>query len=419
MPYASPVSEPAGFLRRVVAFAGLPFLSLITPFLFLPLLARIAGAESWLAIAIGQSAGAFAALFVSLGYNTVGPTLVARAPVDDRPAVLRESLPARLLLFVPCAAVAVVVAVLVAPSGHGVEAGLMAVALATSGLSATWFMVGLGRASLIVRYEILPRIAATLIAAGALVATGVVVWYPALLIVAAVVSTAVFVLSIVGGPRGLRGERGDARRMLRLNGSAMAIEVAGGAYNSLAVTFVGVMATVAQAASYVSGDKFYRMSQYAASALGNAAQGWVVEAGDELFAARARRALFAHAVLGLVGFAAFATLAPWLTSVIFGPQIAIDQLTAFGFGVATFGIALGTGLGRVVLVALGARREFLVCVLLGATAGVPAILLLAGQYGAAGGAWGLAIGELVSVVAQAVFVALRWGRSRLRDSGRP
>ncbi len=415
MPYASPVSEPAGFMRRVVAFAGLPFLSLITPFFFLPLLARIAGADSWLAVAIGQSAGAFAALFVSLGYNTVGPTLVARAPVDDRAAVLRESLPARLLLFVPCTAVAVVVAVLVAPAGHGVEAGLMAVALATSGLSATWFMVGLGRASLIVRYEILPRIAATLIAAGALVATGVVVWYPALLIAAAVVSTAAFVLRTVGGLRGLRGERGDARRMLRLNGSAMAIEVAGGAYNSLAVTFVGVMTTVAQAASYVSGDKFYRMSQYAASALGNAAQGWVVEAGDVLFAARARRAILVHAVLGLLGFAAFATLAPWLTSVLFGPEIAIDQLTALGFGVATFGIALGTGLGRVVLVALGARREFLVCVLLGASAGVPAILLLAGQFGAAGGAWGLAIGELVSVAAQAVFVALRWRRSRLSD----
>jgi hypothetical protein len=43
---------------RVLAFAGLPFLSLLTPFLLLPILARVAGAEAWLAIAIGQSVGA-------------------------------------------------------------------------------------------------------------------------------------------------------------------------------------------------------------------------------------------------------------------------------------------------------------------------------------------------------------------------
>jgi HemY protein len=40
-----------GLLRRVIGFAGLPFIALATPLLFLPVLARIAGAEAWLAIA--------------------------------------------------------------------------------------------------------------------------------------------------------------------------------------------------------------------------------------------------------------------------------------------------------------------------------------------------------------------------------
>jgi hypothetical protein len=96
--------------------------------------------------------------------------------------------------------------------------------------------------------------------------------------------------------------------------------------------------------------------------------------------------------------------------VLFGAAVAIDGMTALGFGVASFGIAMGTGLGRVVLVGLGARRDFLVCVLLGAAAGVPAILVLAALNGAAGGAWGLAIGELVSVTAQSIAVLRQWRR---------
>jgi O-antigen/teichoic acid export membrane protein len=136
----------------------------------------------------------------------------------------------------------------------------------------------------------------------------------------------------------------------------------------------------------------------------------VVDDGGTRFAARARRALLAHGILGLLAFAAFATLGPWLTGLLFGAAVAIDEVTALGFGVASFGIAMGTALGRVVLVGLGARRDFLVCVLLGAATGVPAILLLAGAHGAAGGAWGLAIGEMVSVTAQSIAVARQWRR---------
>lgn len=406
-----------GLARRVVGFAGLPFLSLITPFLFLPLLARIAGADAWLAVAVGQSAGAFAALVASLGYHTVGPTLVARAATAERPEVLRESLAARILLVGPAAAVAATVAVLVAPAGHGIEAALMSLALALSGLSASWYMVGLGRVGHIVAYELAPRIVATLVAAIVLILTEAVVWYPVLLIAAALGGTLAYLIRTLGRHL-LRLRRGDAGRMLRANASAMAIELAGGAYNSLAVTFVGATATVAQAAAYVSGDKIYRMSQYAASALGNATQGWVVDDGGARFAERARRALLAHGILGVLAFAGFAILGPWLTGVLFGEVVAIDQMTALGLGAASFGIAVGTGLGRVVLVALGARRDFLVCVLLGAAAGVPAILVLAATYGAAGGAWGLAIGELVSVTAQTIAVVRRW-RDRPRPDGDP
>ncbi len=399
-----------GLARRIIGFAGLPFLSLITPFLFLPILARVAGADAWLAIAVGQSSGGFFALVVALGYNTVGPPMIAVSAAADRPRMLARSLRARLVVWLPAAAAAVTVAALVAPGSHRLEAALMALAMTLTGLSSAWFMIGLGRASAIAIYEIAPRIVGTIIAAIIVLAGGPVVWYPLLLIVALVVGVAGYAARTITASDLTGDGWREVRSVLRANRSAVAIEVTGGAYNSLAVTFVGASATAAQAASYVSGDKLYRIGQYSVSALGNALQGWTVEAGSAEFGRRIRRSFLMHLTLGLLGFAAFALLGPWLSGALFGAHVAIDQTTALGLGVATLGIALGTSLGRITLVGMGARRAFLASVLLAACVGIPAILLLSSAFGAAGGAWGLAIGELVSVTAQASSVV--WLRRR-------
>jgi len=54
----------------------------------------------------------------------------------------------------------------------------------------------------------------------------------------------------------------------------------------------------------------------------------------------------------------------------------------------------------------------LTSVLIAASVGVPAIIVLSSTFGAAGGAWGLGIGELSSVTAQAISVCLLWRRTR-------
>lgn len=397
-------------LRRVLAFGGLPFLSLLTPFLFLPVLARVAGADAWLAIAVGQSVGAFAALVVGLGYNAVGPTAVALEAPLRRSGVLERSIRPRLALFAPAVVVAATVAAVIAPATHRLDAALMAIALTLGGLSSSWYMIGLGRAGLIVAFELLPRLVATVAAAAALLVLGQVTWYPALLIAAAVFGSGAFVWREVGLVAIFAPAPGTVRREIAANRSALTTEIAAGAHNSLAVTFVSLVAPVAQAAAYISGDKLYRIGQYSVSALGNALQGWAVEEERRDFARRARVAIFWHLALGILGLATFSLLGPVLSGILFGAAVAIDIATAVGFGVATLGIALGTALGRVVLVGLGARREFMLSVVMGATVGVTSILLLSGQFGASGGAWGLALGEMVSVFCQAVFVFRRWPR---------
>ena len=398
----------AGLAKRVLSFAGLPFLSLITPFLFLPILARVAGADAWVAIAVSQSIGAFVALFISLGYNTVGPALVALAPANERPKLLATSIRVRSIILVPGAIVAAVLAALIAPESNRLEAAIMAIAISLSGMSSSWFMIGLGRASLIALYEIVPRIVATLAAVPFLLVLGQVIWYPALLLVASVVSVAAYSLRTVGLRTLVDRRSGEFGRVWQHNRAAATTELASGAYNSLAVTFVSLVAPASQTARYVSADKLYKIGQYSVSALGNALQGWVVEDARRHFARRVRRSLLLHFALGLAGLVGFIALGPWLSAVLFGDVVSIDLATAVGFGFSTLFISLGTSLGRITLVGLGARREYMISVLLAAAIGIPAVLVLASQFGAAGGAWGLAIGEFVSVTAQSIFVASKW-----------
>lgn len=417
------MTEPAStgrraLARRILAFAGVPFLSLLAPFLFLPVLARLAGADAWVAIAVGQSVGGFAALVVGLGYPTLAPPRVAVADPERRRRILATSLHARLPVWLVAVVVAVVVAVLIAPPSHAAEAGVMAGAMSLAGLAPTWFWIGVGRAAPILWAEVLPRMAATLAAAGILLTGGGVLWYPVLLAVAMIAGPAV-VYARGAGALIARPDRADVVAVLREHPPAVIAETAAGAYNALAVALVTAVAPVAQAARYISGDKAYRIGQYSVSALGNALQGWVAEAlghAAEL-ARRLRIAVMLHAVLGLAGLLGFGLLGPWLTSVLFGAGVAIDEVTAVGFGVATLGIALGTACGRIGLVTIGARKAFMACVLVASAVGVAGLLIGGGLAGAPGAAWGLGAAELVSGIGQGVLLFALW-RGGLRGEGR-
>ncbi|MBX3193995.1 MAG: polysaccharide biosynthesis protein [Microbacteriaceae bacterium] len=410
----APPSAPQGartLARRILAFAGVPFLSLLAPFLFLPVLARLAGADAWVAIALGQSVGGFAALIGGVGYPTLAPPQVALADAERRRRILATSLHVRVPVWVVAGAAGAAVAALLAPESHRVEAALMAVAISLAALAPTWFWIGVGRAAPILWSEVLPRMAATLAATLVLLAGGGVIWYPLLLMVAMIAGPAV-VYALCAGSELVRVDRGEAGAVLRTHPPAVIAETAAGAYNALAVALVAGVTPVAQAARYVSGDKAYRIGQYAVTALGNALQGWVAEVSEQraAFARRLRIAVLLHAGLGLVGLIAFAAVGPLLTEVLFGREVAIDRITALGFGVAALGIALGTACGRIGLVTLGARTAFMTCVLIAAVVGVAGLLLGGALAGAPGAAWGLGIAELASGIMQGVVLLALWRR---------
>lgn len=418
-PSLPPTGGARGLSRRILAFAGVPFLALLAPFIFLPVLSRVAGAEAWVSIAVGQSVGGFAALVSGLGYPTLAPPQVAIASVERRRRILATSLHTRLPVWLVGAIVGAVIAALLAPASHRIDAAIMAGAMSLAGLAPTWYWIGVGRALPILWFEVLPRMVATLAATGILVAGGGVLWYPVLLGVAMIGGPAVVYLRH-GGRELLRPLRADIGAVYRTHPPGVVAETAAGAYNALAVALVTGVAPVTQSARYVSGDKAYRIGQYAVTALGNALQGWVAEALEHRAALgrRLRIAVLLHAALGIAGLIAFAMLGPALTAILFGHAVAIDGLTALGFGVATLGISLGTACGRIGLITLGARKTFMVCVLIAAGIGVLGLLIGGRFWGADGAACGLGAAELTSGLLQGAVLLVRWRRRSEVDAGR-
>ena len=153
------------------------------------------------------------------------------------------------------------------------------------------------------------------------------------------------------------------------------------------------------------------------SALGNALQGWVVEAREAAIARRMRIVILLHLSVGLVGLVAFGTLGPWLTRVLFGTDVAISRLTAFGFGVAILGITLGTAFGRIGLITIGARHAFMTCVVAASAVGAAGLVVGGSLWGAAGAAWALGMTEVLSGLAQGTVLAALWRKRTMAREG--
>jgi len=417
LPGEPTIATGAGALgKRIVGFAVIPFLSLLAPFIFLPVLARVASTDVWVAIALGQSVGGVAALVAGFGYPTLAPPMVAVASAQGRRRLLATSVHVRLPIWVVAAVIASAAAALLAPGPNRVEAVAMAAAMSLAALAPTWFWIGVGKSLPILWYEVLPRMAATLVATGILLLDGSAIWYPVLLAVAMVAGPA-FVYFRNAAFELVHVDRDDVRAVMRSHPPAVIAETSAGVYNSLAVAIVTLVAPVAQVATYVSGDKAYRIGQYSVGALGNALQGWVVEARESGFGRRLRIVIGLHVSLGVAGLAGFGLLGPWLTELLFGADVAIDEATAFGFGFAILGISLGTAFGRIGLITIGARKAFMTCVLVASAVGATALLLAGARWGAAGAAWALGGTELASGIAQAIVLGALW-RHRVK-SGKP
>lgn len=387
-------------IKRIAAFAGLPLLASLASFILLPIIARVGGAPAWNSLAVGQAVGAIAAIVIGLGWPLTGPAAVA----SESDAVIRRRLYAtsfvtRAFVFV-CALPLMAAALSITGAKEQFwVAFLMACAQAAAGLTPAWYCIATGHAGRIAKYDVVPRMVATLGVIPLLFATGQIFLYPLALLLLGLAGTMWFNKdhSQRTDFEGLT-PRAVVREIWALRGGA-GVTVAAGAYASTPVLVVQFAASASGLAAFVSAEKLYRIGQLATAALGNSLQGWVNEFGSN-HAERRKFSLLALSVLGAAGWLILAVLGPWVSTLLFGSELAADFWTCFWFGLSFLLVCVTTSTGAHWLVPAKQMRTVFSSTIAGAIVGLPAMVILAHLMGGPGGALGLVVGEVAVTVIQ-------------------
>ncbi|MCT9002975.1 polysaccharide biosynthesis protein [Microbacterium memoriense] len=382
--------------RRLLGFTTLPLLSLVIPLLALPIVARVDGAAGWAALAVGQAVGSYGAAVAYVGWNVLGtPTVATAREPEVRRDLYARSFYARLMALAVVIPVVATVAIVIVPGDEAHTAILFAVASALGALGVAWYGVGVSSPGLIAMFDLLPRLATTLITIPLVLLVRDGLPYAIGLIVAPILGLLAFHLRFFGRavPRwcGFAVLRADIRR----NRSAWAIEATGNLYSSAPVPFASVFGDSVGVAAYASGDRIYRYSLYAVVAGGNALQGWVLETDTS----RARRNFVAIALMlgiGLLGGIAIAVFGVPATSLLFGRAVVATQLAMVYLAIAFFSVAASTPLIRNILIPGGLDRQVLNTTLCSAGVGLVVMALAASAWGASAVAIGLAVSETIT-----------------------
>ena len=393
-------------LRRLGGFLGLPLISAIAPFLVLPVLLHFVGTRAWAAIAVGQAIGTGTSTLVLLGWTIVGPTMIAEDPSRQR-ALYTQSLVSRLTVFSVAAPVGVVLAALLSPDGERFAGALMALAMTMLGLSAAWLFVGTGQPSLIARYDTVPRVAATGLAA---LLVAVVPWawlYPAFLIVT---FTAMAVL--VSRKYGERTQLTPVRTtiaVIRQQWAATSVSVQAALNTTLPMALVATVAPGA-VAGYAALDRVARFMYLVIQPVGLAFQGWVSEPSSSP-TQRRRTASVVTLGVGLALALVFLVAGDLVVRLLFAGQIEVPRVAIVFAAVTIACVALETTLSLHHLVPLHMSRWMALSTAVSIAVAAVGVLLLAPRYGIEGAA----LAVMLALTAMAATQALALAGRRFRD----
>ncbi|MCR2764615.1 polysaccharide biosynthesis protein [Microbacterium sp. zg.B48] len=335
------------------------------------MISRVVGADGWANFSAGQSIGILGMVGVLFGWGVVGPVRVARtSSVQERAVILHESIRSRLVtsvIAVPAAALATFV---ISGPSYRLESVAVAVAMTIGGFTPAWFCIGQGNPRALMLFDALPKLAASAISLPVVGLTGQVLWYPILLLAFSVPAFATHARITAHG-----GMRGDVRSrglltVLRTLVPTAAIDATGNAYGSTAIPIATAGLNAAEASSFASADRTYRIAVMAVIAFGNAFQAWVLDPAASDRHRRHRLAIVSHVALGLLGGLAIGLLGPWATGLLFGASVAAAPLPSALFGVAFFFLSATTPLIRNVLIPAHRYRLVFAATLAAAIVGI-------------------------------------------------
>lgn len=400
--------------KRITLFALYPMLGILTPLLTIPVVTSRFGASGWSVVAVGQSIGAAASVFVELAWGLDGPQLVAAAQSkEDRRNLFHQSARGRLFAF--CAVAIIITLPCAAVRPHQwASTWLFSLTTLSTGISSAWFMAGLSRPGLALVVDSLPRATMTLIACGALLAGAPLVTYGAALTVAGLSSPILAgVILRYGFPNPFRRYPAAVHRKMSFN--AFGARTTSTFYLALPTTLVALVSSESVVATFSVADRLMRMGLTALAFLPTSMQGPLGRTSDEQIAPAITRVFRVNATVGLVAALIAAVMLPLTLPIVTHGVSSLRWYDAVFLGVTVASTCTSRGIGSVALVRLNAIRIIFRSALTGALVGVPLLMLGAVHYGVTGAFAGVAMSELIVVTYQAT--ALRRIMTGLRPRG--
>ncbi|HWC21299.1 MAG TPA: hypothetical protein VG502_03275 [Flexivirga sp.] len=359
----------------------------------LPAVTSAYGDRGWPAIALGISIGGTTGVISELGWGVNGPSHVARA----RPAAR-----ARLyvLSLVTQAAAALPISILSALAGFlisehfRIECALTALATCWAAMSPSWFFIGSGEPSNIVRTDSIPKVSCTLAAAAA-IALGAPLWvYPLGLLTATAIGLTVG-MRLTGAHWHMLNGFGLRRvvRVFEIQWLALQSTIASAIYIGAPTTIVGMVAPGALGI-FSAADRLQRMLLSLLQSVPQAFQNWVGSAPSP--AARRERAIRAvkiNSVIGALCGGAFVVVAPIASRILFTGHFTISWRLASACAVVVFCTTTSRAAGKIGLVIFRRLDVLRTSSVAGAGVGVVMLLTLPTRFGAMGGLLAVAAAE--------------------------
>lgn len=401
-------------LVRFAGFGAVPLIAAVVPFAVLPIASRIQGADGWAAIGTGQAIGALVAMIASYGWNVNGGARVAEAMDSSaQRGLYAQSLWCRLIAYGAVGSVGASLSAMLVGGEFAPVAALATLATGATGLTVAWYSVGVGQARIALWFEAIPVAALTLVSAGAMLLTGSVAAYPALMLLGVTIGLVLLNVSLFRRPLPPWNRR-DVAIAFRRNLAVAVADGVGGSYTTAPVPVGQVLLGTQAAAQLTSADKVYRIGLTAISVLANSTQKWVLEVSYAEGRMRRHAVAFAmHGTVGLIGFSVLVFAGEWLTRLFLGAAVAPPSEVFPAYGLAYLVISFTTPLIRNILVPAGRDKTVMHAIVISACIGLPAMVLGGLLWGLVGIAAGLALSELIvlSVVSTAAFHVLRAARA--------
>lgn len=406
---ASPDSRDR-VLGRLAKFAPMPLLSLLAPLVALPIVARFSSHETWAALGIGQSAGAFLAIAAAGGWPLSGPVTIAGLPAAQQYAFYVRSVQHRALLYGALAPAAGVVSAVLAPSGHALVAVATTVGVGASALSTGWFAAGVGRAGILAAYDLVPKLALSMLSVGVIVVCGPewIITYPIGIMVAS--AGGCFWFLIASGRRlspDLKSV-GSVRAIAIDKASSTFASALAATYTSTSVAVVSAVSGISTTAHFSSAFRMYSISLQGVVVVSQVTQMWA-RRGTGATPRQRTIAFWLYAAAGLGGCIAFSILGAPASIALFGESLSISTEVSKVLGVAFLLVSLGTYMSTQVVLPIVGSKVVLLATAVAAAAGILVTACAASALGAVGGAYGVLSAE-ASVMMVYVIATRRTGR---------